>query len=521
MKKKSFTLLAVVFATLLLVFASVIAMSMSESTPSVSIEKFNLTFESDTYIKYAVKFSGVSESDITRGNTGMLYWTAPQESYEIGSESASSEIIGYTTIDGEKYYTFAYDKFSAKQMTDYVYSVAYIVIDGEYYYSDVAKYSILTYAYDILGYTGEASDNASLKNMLLKLLDYGAAAQECFGYKTDRLANAKYYQVAVEGGCLSDGSTHGLYLAGDSVLLIAPETDAEGTPFAYWADKTGSSVATSSSATLVVKAENNIYTPVYGEGVKYSEGLEFDTNDDGTCILLGRGDCTDTDIVVPPTALDGDIVVEIDRNAFSGDTAITSISLPSTIESIGRHAFSGCSSLTDVYFDGTEDEWNEGVDIASGNNPLLNATMHFKTAPLPPAPEYTEPTIVISSANASAGATNVEITVALKSNPGIASLNLLVTYEDGLTLTDIEYNSAIGGMSQQPQKYSSPVILNWFNGVADSEGDWVFATLTFDVSVTADAGDYEISLTYNPNNVYDITETNVHFEVVNGVIAIK
>ena len=100
-------------------------------------------------------------------------------------------------------------------------------------------------------------------------------------------------------------------------------------------------------------------------------------------------------------------------------------------------------------------------------------------------------------------------------------MNLVVTYAEGLTLTDIAYNSSIGGMSQQPQTKDSPVILNWFNGAANSEGDWVFATLKFSVADTVAAGDYEISISYDPNNVYDITETNIDFTVVNGKIIIS
>lgn len=132
----------------------------------------------------------------------------------------------------------------------------------------------------------------------------------------------------------------------------------------------------------------------------------------------------------------------------------------------------------------------------------------------------TSPTFVISSATASAGDTDVEITVSLKNNPGIASMNLVVTYADGLTLTNITYNTSIGGTSQLPQKNDSPFILNWVSG-QDAEGDWVFATLKFSVASTVDAGEYNISMTYDPNNVYNIMEDNVEFAVKNGKIIVE
>ena len=128
--------------------------------------------------------------------------------------------------------------------------------------------------------------------------------------------------------------------------------------------------------------------------------------------------------------------------------------------------------------------------------------------------------IVVSSGEAMPGEA-ITVTIALKNNPGIASLKLRVSYGDMLTLTDISYNTAIGGMSQQPQTMASPVTLNWFNGIADSTGDWTFATLTFVVSETAQAGDTaDITVTYNADDVYNIADKNVAFAVVNGTVEV-
>ena len=162
----------------------------------------------------------------------------------------------------------------------------------------------------------------------------------------------------------------------------------------------------------------------------------------------------------------------------------------------------------------------EGYTFANWDKMYTNVTMDLTVTAL-----YTKdaaaPTIIISKAEAKAGDSGVQVTVAVKDNPGIASMRLVVSYADVLTLTGIEYNSQIGGMSQLPQSYDSPVILNWFNGTSNTEGDWVFATLTFDVSDSAAAGEYDITLTYDPENVYDISETNVTFAVVNGSISVS
>ena len=311
MKNKILSLAIAILALSLLICASAFVVSASEETPTVSIDRFNLTFESDTYIKYAVKFSDVDESQITRANTGMLYWTSPQDSYEIGSESSSSEIIGYTTIEDEKYYTFSYDKFSAKQMTDYIYSVAYIIIDGEYYYSAPVKYSILTYAYDKLGYTGEASESETLRDMLNSLITYGALAQKYFNYKTDRLADDDFYQVSLEGGVLDDGFTKGLYLEGENVTITAPATDESGGEFAAWVNLDGEELSTEATATITVIATNDTYTATYNESELGTEGLVYTLQDDDTYSVTGYTG-TATEVVIPST-YEGKPVMSMNR----------------------------------------------------------------------------------------------------------------------------------------------------------------------------------------------------------------
>ena len=143
-----------------------------------------------------------------------------------------------------------------------------------------------------------------------------------------------------------------------------------------------------------------------------------------------------------------------------------------------------------------------------------------------PDPDYetdvdvNSPQIIVESKTASPG-DSVDVTIALKNNPGVASMKLKVAFDSLLTLENISYNSSIGGQSQQPQSMTSPVTLNWYNGSADSEGDWTFATLTFKVSedVAADTT-ANVIVTYNADDVYDISETNIDFAVQNGEIII-
>ncbi|MBP5342879.1 DnaJ domain-containing protein [bacterium] len=69
-------------------------------------------------------------------------------------------------------------------------------------------------------------------------------------------------------------------------------------------------------------------------------------------------------------------VSSISDNAFRRCSNLTSISLPSTITSIGRYAFYGCSKLGTIYFYGTEEQFNK-IQIGEGNSYFKNATVIF------------------------------------------------------------------------------------------------------------------------------------------------
>ncbi len=61
--------------------------------------------------------------------------------------------------------------------------------------------------------------------------------------------------------------------------------------------------------------------------------------------------------------------------AIRNADAVTAVVIPDTIQIIGDNAFSACPNLKDVYYIGTEDQWNT-IAIGSGNDNLLNAEIH-------------------------------------------------------------------------------------------------------------------------------------------------
>ena len=53
-----------------------------------------------------------------------------------------------------------------------------------------------------------------------------------------------------------------------------------------------------------------------------------------------------------------DSVTSIGNGAFSDCLYLTRITIPSSVTSIGNGAFSNCSSLENIYYKGTEEQWN-------------------------------------------------------------------------------------------------------------------------------------------------------------------
>lgn len=75
-----------------------------------------------------------------------------------------------------------------------------------------------------------------------------------------------------------------------------------------------------------------------------------------------------------------DGVTSLYSNTFFDCQRLTSISLPNSITSIDNGAFSFCSSLTNVYYGGTQEEYETNLlpRVSGSNTKFLDATFHFK-----------------------------------------------------------------------------------------------------------------------------------------------
>lgn len=65
-----------------------------------------------------------------------------------------------------------------------------------------------------------------------------------------------------------------------------------------------------------------------------------------------------------------------DQTAFDGYEG-ENLTIPNTVTYISSYAFNTCNNLADIYYQGTEEEWNN-IEIGTyGNDALFNANIHF------------------------------------------------------------------------------------------------------------------------------------------------
>lgn len=69
-------------------------------------------------------------------------------------------------------------------------------------------------------------------------------------------------------------------------------------------------------------------------------------------------------------------ITAIAPEAFKDNKDLTGILIPGTVTSIGDNAFAGCDNLANVYFTGSQEQW-DAIAMGSGNEALQTATVHI------------------------------------------------------------------------------------------------------------------------------------------------
>lgn len=128
--------------------------------------------------------------------------------------------------------------------------------------------------------------------------------------------------------------------------------------------------------------------------VKFSEGLEFESNGDGTCSIVGVGNCNDKDVVIPNESPEGDKVTLIKEYSFSDLDSINSVTIVNYSEKIDKRAFqynemkklnilggnpkvdksafSSCEELEEIHFEKCGVDFKEYSFYGCGNNAVVD-----------------------------------------------------------------------------------------------------------------------------------------------------
>ena len=280
--------------------------------PTLTLNYPSLSFEDE--ILYNVYYTIDDTSSVTEmGLLTYAYRNADGTVY-----NALDVIPGY--VNSGSTYMVQSRGIPAKNLGDALYFKIYAKLtDGTYVYSDIAGYHAVAYANTVLN---NASSATKAKALVVAMLNYGAAAQEYFGYKTDALMNASltaaqqslvadYDESMVDDVAKADTAKVGSFVMDGGYSNIFPTVSFEGAfsinfyftpsktvdsapPLYYWDAETYNSVSVLSpwNATGVITmaqdgsnwgaaiegiAAKQIDETVYVAGLYSSNGVSYPT----------------------------------------------------------------------------------------------------------------------------------------------------------------------------------------------------------------------------------------------------
>lgn len=127
----------------------------------------------------------------------------------------------------------------------------------------------------------------------------------------------------------------------------------------------------------------------------------------------------------------------------------------------------------------------------------------------------------VGTAQSRAGDT-VEIPIEIQHNPGITSFRMIIEYDSViLKLTNVVFKEAAQGFNTgTSQIYDSPYSISGFNAGTDINNNGQLAVLTFEINQYAEEGKYDISLSYDEDDIFNMAGDNVSFAVNNGYVEV-
>ncbi len=133
--------------------------------------------------------------------------------------------------------------------------------------------------------------------------------------------------------------------------------------------------------------------------------------------------------------------------------------------------------------------------------------------------DVTTPVFWVESLTAQAGETR-SLSVRVNNNPGIVSAKLALSYDtnvlEGVSVVLGDFPEVSFGPVME-----SPWIFNFMDAINPNNAtNGVLATVTFKIKETASVGEYPLTLSYNPADVFDYNLSPVSFDLVQGSVTV-
>ena len=182
--------------------------------------------------------------------------------------------------------------------------------------------------------------------------DYPLAAADI----TVNAVYTKYYGLTFDynGATGGNGTMNKMIFRGEAVGELPTPTkkdDYYDYWFAGW--KVGSVTITENT---IWNEESDATATACWE--KASKGLRYDLNGDGKSYTVFKGNCTDTEVIIP-AVYNVLPVTSIGKSAFYNYGSLTGVVIPGSVTSIGDVAFARCDNLKKVNYRGTIEQWAE------------------------------------------------------------------------------------------------------------------------------------------------------------------
>ena len=132
------------------------------------------------------------------------------------------------------------------------------------------------------------------------------------------------------------------------------------------------------------------------------------------------------------------------------------------------------------------------------------------------------PTLKVESVFVNHGSATVDVVISLINNPGLASLQFSVNFDERLTLTAIRFNEELGDYVTAPEPFTNHQKITFMSPLKDSYVSGEFAVLTFAVADSALVGDnLAVGLTLVQENTMDSEFNSVELDTVDGTVTMK